>query len=523
MRVRRRTTRGRRTAFHQDCRSCKIEGMPDLLQVLHDLSVGSRVAEDEVDELASYFVETDQFQRILKGDIDIVFGPKGAGKSAIYSSLLSRTSQLFDRGVTLVAGEVPRGTPAFSDLVTDPPTSENEFVALWKFYVLSLVDAVLEDYDVKSESARIVRGALASAGLAPAPGGLRGLIKRVREYVSRLLNAEAVEGGLKLDPATSLPVGVTGRIVFGEPSAPLRTEGIFSADDLMHVADEALMEAGVSLWVLFDRLDVAFVDSRDLEANALRSLFRVYLDTLGLRSVRLKIFLRTDIWRAVTEGGFREASHITRSVTISWSEPALLNLVVRRLLNNPALVALTGVVADEVLQDAAKQREWFDRLVPEQIDSGKNPRTFEWILGRVRDGQGIVAPREVIHVLDQARERQLASLERGEAPPDEGMVFTRSAFRDALPEVSRVRLEQTLFAEYPDLKKYLEALRGEKTNQSIASLSGLWRVGQEKAYAIASRAVDVGFFEARGDKAAPDYWVPFLYRPALAMVQGTAD
>ena len=115
------------------------------------------VPEDEVDALASYFVETDQFRRIMEGDVDVVFGPKGAGKSAIYASVLSRRDDLFDRGVMLVAGELPRGAPAFSDLVADPPTSEREFVGLWKFYVLSLVNEVLEDFDVRSGPASVVR------------------------------------------------------------------------------------------------------------------------------------------------------------------------------------------------------------------------------------------------------------------------------------------------------------------------------------------------------------------------------
>ena len=143
-----------------------------------------------------------------------------------------------------------RGTPAFSDIVTDPPTSELEFIAIWKFYVLSLIASVLEDYDITSGESQEVRIALAAAGLASDPGGLRGLVRRVRDYVSRLLNAEALEGGLILDPATGLPAGVSGKIVLGEPSAAMRDAGLVSVDDLLDKADHALAGVGVSLWVL---------------------------------------------------------------------------------------------------------------------------------------------------------------------------------------------------------------------------------------------------------------------------------
>jgi hypothetical protein len=497
--------------------------VPELMDVLRNLDIGARVAEDEADALASYFVETDQFQRILNGDVDVVFGPKGAGKSAIYASVASRTDTLFDKGITLIAGEIPRGAPAFADLMVDPPTSEREFVGLWKFYVLSLVNEVLEDFDVKSESARVVRDALRNAGLAPAAGGLRGLVRRVRDYVSRLLNAEAIEGGIAIDPNSGQPIGITGKIVLGEPTAEQRAQGLVTADDLLAMADEALSGADVDLWVMFDRLDVAFAESRELEANALRSLFRVYLDTLGFSAIRIKIFLRTDVWQAITKGGFREASHVTREATISWTERSLLHLVVRRLLNNDELVQFTGVDPEVVLGSSTAQREWFDRLVPDQIDSGRNPKTFEWIIGRVKDGLGVVAPREVIHLLTLARDEQLAALERGEDEPADGAIFSRAAFRDALPGVSRVRLEKTIYAEYPDLQPFIAALDGEKTNQSQESLSEIWRVPIDEASEIAGSLVEVGFFELRGQRSSPDFWVPFLYRPALNMVQGSAD
>jgi hypothetical protein len=64
-------------------------------ELLKQMSFGARVAEDEVTELARYFVETDQWSRIFNGDVDIIRGEKGAGKSAIYSLLLARNDKLF--------------------------------------------------------------------------------------------------------------------------------------------------------------------------------------------------------------------------------------------------------------------------------------------------------------------------------------------------------------------------------------------------------------------------------------------
>ena len=71
-------------------------GESSKLRVLSGLSLGSRVAEDEVDKLTSYFVETDQWRRVKDGDIDIVFGAKGSGKSALHATLRARADALFD-------------------------------------------------------------------------------------------------------------------------------------------------------------------------------------------------------------------------------------------------------------------------------------------------------------------------------------------------------------------------------------------------------------------------------------------
>lgn len=44
-----------------------------------------------------------------------------------------------------------------------------------------------------------------------------------------------------------------------------------------------------------------------------------------------------------------------------------------------------------------------------------------------------------------------------------------------------------------------------------------------KALETAEQLVEVGFFERRGSKDRPVFWVPFLYRDALDMIQGPAD
>jgi hypothetical protein len=337
-----------------------------------------------------------------------------------------------------------------------------------------------------------------------------------------VLNPESFEAGMNLDSFGN-PAGFTAKVMLAEPTDAERQQGVEGVDDLLRLAAESFREAGVVAWLLFDRLDVAFVDSRELEANALRALFVVYLDLIQLDDIRLKIFLRSDIWEAITERGFREASHITRDVTITWNNASLLNLLVRRILQNTDLVDAYQVDAEQVARSSAAQRAFLSRLVPPKVDLGRNPATFEWMLNRVADGSGTPAPRELIHLMTKTRDEQLAMLERGDPEPEGEQLFSRQAFREALPEVGRVRLEQTLFAEYPNLRHALESLRGEKTSQTVKSLGAIWNMDMSAARVRADELVEVGFFLRRGPKTDPQYSVPFLYRRPMDMVQGAAD
>jgi hypothetical protein len=211
-------------------------------------------------------------------------------------------------------------------------------------------------------------------------------------------------------------------------------------------------------------------------------------------------------------------------MTIDWNRTSLLNLIVRRAIRNDALRSFYGQSTEQVLRSSSAQELFLYRICPDQIDVGPNkPRTLDWILSRTRDGTGQSAPREVIHLLNAARDVQIRRLEIGEPEPEGPYLFARTTFKEALSQVSRVRLEQTLYAEYPSLKPFLENLRGAKTKHTIDTLVSAWSVEGGQAKEIAQELINAGFFEARGDRDLPEFWVPFLYRDGLEMIQGTAD
>jgi hypothetical protein len=495
-----------------------------VIDVLKGVSFGQRVAEEEGDSLAAYFVETDQWQKVFSDQVDIVYGPKGSGKSALYFLLIAKQSELFDRGVLLCPGENPRGSPAFKSLVIDPPATEAEFIALWKLYLICLLSAKLDDYGIVCPESTELKNILIDCGLVTRGKSFQSLLQSAFEYVKRILRPAAFETGVQFDPASQMPSGLSAKITFSEPGAVERKRGKRPVDELLELGDTALKAQRIRMWQLLDRLDVAFLDSQSLEENALRALFRVYLDLLVFKNIRLKLFLRTDIWNRITAKGFREASHITRSLTIEWNRASLENLIVKRIVQNHAIMDYYHTTPEEVLQSSKSQDGFIYKVFPEQPELGsRRSTTLDWMLSRTRDGTKKNAPRELIHFLNSLRDVQVRRLEVGDAEPEENRLFARTSFKDALPEVSRVRLEQTLFAEYPEFKPYVEKLKGEKAQHTIESLTAIWKEGRERAGEAAKSLVEVGFFEQRGDRELPVYWVPPLYRVALEMIQGAAD
>jgi len=494
-------------------------------EILSKLNFGKIIAEEERDNLRAYFVETEFWRRVYRGDVDIVYGEKGAGKSAIYVLIDSLETELFDKNVLLVSAEHVRGSVVFKALVTDPPTSEREFVYLWKLYFAALIGQSLRDYELLEDCSKPAIDALQASGLLHKRDvPLTAILKSVMDYAKRV-RPTGVESTVHLDQHSGLATGVTGRILFGEPTTKEREEGTISADELLSLLNENLRRAKYTLWILMDRLDVAFEENDELEENALRALFRTYLDIANNACISLKIFLRSDIWNRITRRGFREATHLTRGEVISWNDKSLFNLVMRRLLANQSIVENFSVDRDAVLQSEGEQWNLFRRLFPEKVDQAeKKPLTFDWLLTRVEDSSGRRTPRDLVLFLNELVKQEISRLERGGSENDGETLFDRNSFKASLPAVSLYRLERTLYAEHPRLRDKVEMLRGGKSELSIENLRGVWHLDQSETGKIADELVEVGFFRKKQTEGVgTTYWIPFVFRPALELTMGRAS
>ena len=500
--------------------------------------------------LQQAFVETPIWTGILGDRINIVYGAKGSGKSAIAVLLANRSQSLRKRGFLIVNAESPNEEPVFQSLTDRPQLSEDQFVGLWKLYFLVLLGSTLRTVAPHDADARTVIEALEGAELLPRePAPLERLLQTVLRYVTVQL-----EAGLHASLPAS-PIGASGgiQVVLREPSPEMRGPGVVSIYQLLAAGGRALARARATVWFILDRLDIAFERDEVMEAQALRALFHAAL-ALSPRDyhIRLKVFLRTDIWERIAgqfahradgiNTPFRGAAAI-QGERIIWDMPSLRSLIARRLVFNPSITSLYRVDPRKVHDSAREQQLLFDRIFPPRMpitdstlarvaamlpgDSHgivETESTFEWMLAQVRDGTGQVAPRELILLLTNAQAAQLRRFAAGIAEDIEykDQLFEPEALEEAVEEVSRARLFQTLFAEYPNLYEPVECLRGGQSRfASLEELQGIWKMSSADTQHTVALLTYLGFFgrvQARPPEIPTEWWfVPPIYRRALAL------
>lgn len=504
-----------------------LGGHMNKLDILKSLSLGNSVAEQEADSLQHYFFETDQWQKILSGEVDIIYGQKGAGKSALFSFLSSKEKEyeFISRSILLISASNMRGESVFSALQYDPPPTESSFIYLWKIYILALIASKLKDYQLHDKNGDKLISAMEEAGLIPRSFNIETMFKSALEWILDRVKRKpsSVENTITFD-SSGVPIYIRKSHYTDQNQKSDSSDIGMPINDLFSIANSVLEANDLNTWVLFDRLDVAFNETAELEKNALRALFKVYLDLFAYNKIQLKIFVRDDIWNKITADGFREASHIVRKTTINWNTDGLLNLIMRRILNNNLVTEFLSIDKNSVISDIKLQNSTFYRIMPEKVDTGKNPQTFDWIVTRISDGLKISTPRDLITFFKELVAAQIKRIEQGSTAPEGDKLFDRSIFKHALSVVSKIRYEQTLLSEYPEYKNYFEVLKSKHVEHNIETLSNLWKdlTEEKNIRVIADKLVEIGFFERRDGKQGISYWTPFLYRDALSMIQRKA-
>lgn len=478
---------------------------------LSKLDLGSSVAEYD-EALEDYFIETDVFRALVEDRRDTIAGDKGTGKTALYRILQKRYPKLL-HDVEVLPGFNPAGAPVFQRLGEGEPLLEGQYMTLWKAYMLSLVGnwALQMNEGAFSHKMDDLDALLEKTGLRSPDDTASAIFSQIVNLFKRLMHPTSAGAAVTITP-DGLPI-IASHAEFAEPE----TENLVRHDDALRLLNDVLEEVGFRAWVVLDRLDEAFQGFPDAEIPVLRALLRTYLDLAEFEHLTLKLFVRKDLFRRIIGDGFVNLTHVnSRKVEIVWDEEDLLDLLCRRLRENSEFISALG------LTGSASNDEVFKAVFPSQVDQGsRRPTTWNWILARIRDGNGIAPPRNLIDLVMKAQEAQLRREARDatEFDPGDGAGVIRSdAIKKGLAALSAQRTEDTLLAEAGSYAPLVERFRDGRAEHNDESLSAVLSVPVENVRERIKPLVELGFLEPTG----ATFKVPMLYRGGLSITQGKA-
>ncbi|EOI5714394.1 hypothetical protein ACMS0D_000630 [Cronobacter turicensis] len=490
----------------------------DTKSTLQLLQLGKSVAEFD-DSLEKYFIENQAYLSLINDRADFIAGDKGTGKTAVYKILQKRYSTTPElKNTEVIAGFNPVGNPVFQRLVRQDVNvlTEGQYVSVWKAYVLSLVGNWLIDIVGDDYSSNLTRlhklldeTKLLSKGNKPET-----IFGKIVTLIKGSFIPDTSETTLTISE-TGLPI-VSQKFTFGEKAKHANERAIeITHEEAFELLNDCLSEVGLSVWVALDRLDEAFQGYPAIEVPALRALLRTYLDLLAFDKVRLKIFVRKDLFRKIIGDGFVNLTHINeRKVEIIWDDADLLNLLSRRIRDSSEFIHIMEAQTDS-------DESLFYKIFPEKVDAAdRKPITFNWIISRIRDGNDVRAPRNLIDLVGKATEEQIRADSRTPRVINtSGRLVMSDALRRALSRLSDQRVQDTLLAEVgPEISGYINKFNSKKSEHNLETLSQVLELDGEKLQYAIKQLVETGFLE----EFKGTWKIPMLYREGLGITQGKA-
>jgi MinD-like ATPase involved in chromosome partitioning or flagellar assembly len=278
------------------------------------------------------------------------------------------------------------------------------------------------------------------------------------------------------------------------------------------------------LLLLFDGLDTAFGNTpvqRRRRSDAIAGLLAKQADLAPkFRRIRLKIFVRQDIWNSLR---FENKSHFYGlSRRLQWEDQReYFKVALKRAVHAPAFRAILrtagkSLVETDVASWTSEQVDTaWSSLVGERMRGERTAFTSNWVWNRLADGNGDHSPRSLLQLfaaaLDWEREEEVRS------------TYDRSVLRPrslalSLEQVSEPALSALLDEEFQELRAVADALKDY--GRTPISEDALRDALDETPGDLIALAKEAGLITPNEtDDAARSFRVPDLYRWALSVTR----
>ncbi len=344
---------------------------------LQTLTLGSSAAENEFRTLEAYFVETSEFLRTLRGEVGVVAGRKGSGKTAIFFQARDRFRQDRTATVTDLKPESHQLSLFREQLlkVADIGVFDHTIAAFWYFVFLSEILLTIKrgaDFRSKFDSKALgvaveIEQTLATFNITDT-GDFTSRITRLGSNIAQEIEA------------------MTHR---GEAMIPDRLTNIIFRNNITRVREQIQKHTNgrYQIVVLFDNVDkgwpAAGVNRFDIRLVRLmlEALDKIRLD-LGARERDFKsvVFLRNDIYELLVEETPDRGK--AAEVRIDWTDRAKLRQVIFKRLQSS--VGSQSLKFEEI---------WLRFFVPRV---GKQ-ESFEYFVDHC-----LMRPRFLINIIENA-------------------------------------------------------------------------------------------------------------------------
>ncbi|RFP62954.1 MAG: ParA family protein [Limnothrix sp. CACIAM 69d] len=419
----------------------------DRWKIIEDLRFSDVDAAQEQTNLSHIFQKTSSFYDFLDDKVCLVTGRKGTGKTALYFLFLKHFSiaqKLTDRlnNITVLSGHgmlsSGRLTQNEFDFIRgDLSTSQASWLGFWAAYALF---RIMSDHNQTLTSLR------------------KDKYKALKDGFSTVKNLQ-----------------------FGSEHQALLLQWSESRElrplifDALKDINSHLKKQVQKIWLLYDNLDQDLAEANNLRSDALIGLLKLVqeFDAKELTNLRIKIFLREDIWERLI---FDNRSHLRgRSIKLEWKRVDLLRFAYRQVIQSEKFKALVSQVVpipdpdsatEETLVEALKIL-WGDRI---RLGS-RGKYLYRWVYDRLSDTSGATYPRSLVVLLTEAKRLELQHKNDPKLQVDR--LFRSRFMADALVEASRARCNE-MREEYGNLSAFFDSLSGKDALLQPEELQQCW-------------------------------------------------
>lgn len=416
------------------------------LTPLQSLQIGDPTAENEMTTLGSYFLNTDQYSKAVRGEANLVVGRKGTGKTALFLQVRDKT-RADKRNVVLDLK--PEGYQLLKlkeDILThlSQGASHHLVTAFWEYLILLEITYKLLEKDQNAYKYN----------------------HEIRDLYLELEQTYKTEGYSVEGDFSERLLALSQRISqdygqrFGEAdgtklSTDQVTELVYSHDvRYLRQQVSAYLAHKQSVWVLFDNLDKGWSTQGVDPVNAL--VLRCLIDAgrkveRDMRKdghvVHCIAFIRNDVYEHL----MRQSADYGKEmkVALDWTDPDMLREMLRLRL-------LSG------LPDGSESLG-FDQIWPQLcISHYKGEETSSYIIER-----SLMRPRNMIKMFSHAKgfAANLAHQKIQETDLEKGI---RAYSQDLLVELDHELTD--VFPDSRDLLYYFIDAKPELTSVELAEL-----------------------------------------------------